>query len=1341
MGTACRITPKIKNTKGELVDSILHEDLSLFFNDKVLKDQVWMTTRSDSFKSAHKDLATDKNGEVTVDSLVGQTEVGELVSNEKAASAMDTLSSGRIFRSNPDGVKSVARMAAEHNERSPIRNKTVATVEISGGTTKMAFAAKTDDSMEKAEALAKGLELNDRLTKWLNDNGIGIEYLTEAEEGAGIDALTDFTTTRRTADGLASIIRIAKGEKGLEALPEEAAHVAVAALMGKDKNVDRALTVLRNNEELVREVLGDNYNRYSERYKEDNEKLIHEAAGHLLRDALIDESGTVIEAYDNAKRYKSLWRRMADAVMDFFKRLKSGDLQRMLYETKISMKPVARKILDDSCYVTPDFSDEIKQMGELFALTDEQKADLDNKVRRMMKDTQSRMRKIPSWVRKNAQKKSGNIANEGFYTVLKDNLQEMSELTKDGKALAAIEAYMRRASEEMTYQLSTFAKRYENAKSDYGKAYILNNINDMCKLYSRIANDLSNMIEDIEGNVSSNGDKESVKKIKQYLNGGVTDDNGNVTQGLHSLIANCRAKINKFKLPLFVEYVSKFIQLDNIYVPKGGEAYGKNSGEKISLAEQMLSCPDVGSIDHWMLGASLSNCFPVQVFQRMLNIFKLKARQEWIGYRKQMQELTLELEKAGYQNQEFMFERDDKGKLTGQFIKKDSKEYVRLDNAQKKYYDAVMEIKHDLDSMLPNNMRHLLNAPKIRKDFIERLEGDESLPNTIKEQLKEDWTITSDDEYNLLKDTTLVDYDGNEIRVVPIRFLSFAKGESMEGMSLDMSNIMTRYAQMCTNYSIMSRLMPMMELGRSIMEEGQSVNKQMMTDKDGNKTKTVAGKTRGEDIGNNTMDRINDLLESELYGFKTENVETNILGAKISMTAISQKLMALTAMSQYMLSPAAAIQNDLTAQLQAALATTGKKYYNKEDLAWAHETFTKNIMNMFGDVGKRVPDTKISLFNELFNVMQKDEFKPFNHKGVKRYKFSDNYCLTSMGEYHANTVLALALAHRTILKDSSGREINLWDALEVVDMATKKRREAKKLRSKGLTIEADVIEDEIKKHKEWSGSQNKYLVLKDGVTKQDGTEFVMDSDDGTTDLETFTRKSMHVSHMLNGIYNSEDAAKWQRYIGGQLLGMYRKWIAAAWYRRMNGLNYSLDENEWTEGYYRTAFRVLFVRGRSFFDKNFAATIKGQDLTELEKSNLRTAGFEMGAWLTLILMTAILKPDKKKKHSFAYNQMYYFTARSLSEIGSMTPTGVVRESMRIAQNASAVLPTINNLFEFASATINPYSYAMFTDEAIIKNGKYKGMSKWQRAALKLPFLPAVRQWVSFLHPEDAVRFYE
>ena len=159
MGTACRITPKIKNKKGELVDSILHEDLSLFFNDKVLKDQVWMTTRSDSFKSEHKDLATDKNGEVTVDSLVGQTEVGELVSDEKAASAMDTLSSGRIFRSNPDGVKSVARMAAEHNESSPIRNKTVATVEISGGMAKWLLLRRLTRVWRRRKRWLKALSL------------------------------------------------------------------------------------------------------------------------------------------------------------------------------------------------------------------------------------------------------------------------------------------------------------------------------------------------------------------------------------------------------------------------------------------------------------------------------------------------------------------------------------------------------------------------------------------------------------------------------------------------------------------------------------------------------------------------------------------------------------------------------------------------------------------------------------------------------------------------------------------------------------------------------------------------------------------------------------------------------------------------------------------------------------------------------------------------------------------------------------------------------------------------------------------------------------------------------
>lgn len=1341
MAIACRLTPKVKNKSGEMVDSQLHSDLGLFIGDKAFRDQAWAKAHSSQFQASHKELMTDKNGEATVEDLIGKTEIGNLVSPEQAARGLELLNEERTARPDVDGVKRVARMVVEQNERSPMKDKAVAAVEVRDGSARMAFSARTDESAERAESIAKGLELNDRLTKWLNDNGIGVETLTEAEEGAGIDGVTDFTSTRRTAEGLVNVIRIAKGEKGIEALPEEAAHVAVAALMNKDRNVDRAIEVLRKNDGIVKEILGEEYELYNERYKGNKEKLVHEAAGHLLRDELLDESGMRIDKYQEARRYKSLWRRMADAVVEFFKKLAGSDIQRMLHETRMSLKPVARKILDDSCYIKPDFSDEIKSMEGLFALSKEQKDELANKVKRMMADTRSRMRKIPSWVRRNAQIKSGNKSDEGYYSVLKNTIKEMDELSQKGQSLAAIETYMRRAQEELLYQFSSFSKRYDNAKSQYGQAYILNNISDMCKLYARVAKDIDNAIAEMEADIDSESDKASLARIKEYLYGGVDQKTGEAKPGLHSLIASCRSKINKFKLPLFVEFVSKFIPLENIVVPNGGEAYGKKSGETISLLEQMMGNPDVGAIDHWVLGASLSNSFPVQVFQRMLNIFKLKVREEWIDYKKRLQELTLKLGEAGYDNQEFMFERDKDGKLTGNYIKNDSEEYKRLDSAQREYYDAVLEIKHELDRMLPYNMRRLLNAPKIRKDLIERLESDESIPKTIKQQIKEDWSIMSDDEYTLQKDTALVDYDGNEIRVVPLRFLSFAEGEDMQGLSLDVAATLTRYAQMCCNYSIMSRIMPIMELGRNIMSEGKTTEEKTVVDDEGNKRTVVTGKTRGEDTGNNTMDRINDLLESELYGFKSEHIEKTMFGHKVSITAAAQKLMALTAMSQYMLSPAAAIQNDLTAQLQAALATAGKKYYNKEDLTWAHGIFTKNLANMFGDVGKRVPDTKISLFNELFNVMQKDEFNPFNHKGLKRFKSGDLYCLTSMGEYHANTVLALALAHRTILKDASGNEMNLWDALEVVDMATKKRREAKRLRSQGLTIEADALEDEIKKHKEWSGSKNKYLVIKDGVTKLDGTEFTMKGMSGTTDLEVFTRKSMHISHVLNGIYNSEDAAKWQRYIGGQLVGMYRKWIAPAWHRRLNGLNYSLDENEWTEGYYRTAGRILFNRVKAWHDKGFAAMIKGDELTDMERANLRQAGSEMLVWLTLIGLRLLLKPDKKERRSFAYNQLYYFVTRSLSELGSMTPTGAVKETLRMTQNVSATLATVNNLFDGVSAVIDPRSYALFSDDAIIKSGKYKGMSKVERAMLKAPFIPAVRQWVAFSHPEDAVKFYE
>lgn len=1333
----CRITPKVRNKQGEMKDSQLYQDLGLFISDMDVRNQTWNVAHSKEFRDAHSDMETDNNGEVTVEDLIGKTGVGELVSDEQIAAGMNEMNSFRHAEATVQGVRQMTRQAVELNEKSPLSNRVTATVENSEGVSRVRFSPKTEETTAAAENMVKGQNLSEKLTSWLERIGVGVEALTEAEEAAGIDGVTDFTSTRRTASGLAALIRVARGEIGRTALTEEAAHLAVAAAMNKDKNVDRALDLLRKNDDLVKEVLGEEYEQYSERYRGDKEKLAHEAAGHLLRDALVEEDR--ISQMKEAGRYKSLWRRMVDAVLDFFKRFKESDLNRMLHEAQLSTKKTARDILEDRFYVTPDFTDEVKGLGQLFALSEEQKTKLDDMSMRLRRDMAGRMKRIPGWIRRSAYQKSGG-KNEGYYSKLADNKTAMEELSNKGKSLLAIELYLNQASEEFAYQLESFQRRFDKAVKEESRAYIINNIDELCQVNERVAKDISEMIDELEQNVETTEEKESLKRIKSFLFGSIDYENNKANLGLFSLINKCRGKIKGYKMKTFIDYVSKFIDIDNIIVPTGGEAYGRKGGEEIKLSDQIELSPEVGGWDKWTLGASLSNSFPIQSFQRMLNVFKLKVRQEWKEYEKQLRDLTINLEKAGYANQDFMFERDKEGKLTGYYIKSDSAEYAALSQTQKEYYDAVIAIKKDLDSMLPSNMRRTLGAVKIRKDMIEHIESDKSISETIKEKIHDAYNITSDDEYVLSKDPTMIDYNGNEIRVIPIRFLQFAPGEDTQNLSTDIAGTLTRYAQMCCNYSMMSRVMPVMELGRTLMEEGKSQKTKTLVDEEGNKTEEDISKTRGEHNGDNTLDRLNDILESELYGFKMEHVTTKIGDKTVSLTAIGQKLLALTAMSQYMLSPAAAIQNGLTAHIQAALAAAQKKYFNGADLAYGHQVFIQQMPQIFNDLFNRNPASKISLFSELMNVMQKDEFGAFNHKGVKRLSGSDLYCLTTSTEYNANMVIALALAHRTQLKTKEGEDINFWDALEVVDFATKRQREADALRTKGLVVEAEAVEEAIKKHPEWKDSPSKYLMLREGVTKADGTEFTFKSDNSTSDLEKLIRKSMHTSHMLNGIYNSEDAAKWQRYIGGSMLGMYRKWIAPMWYRRINGLNYSLDEEEWSEGYYRTLCRIGFVRAKALFDKSLAQKIKGEKLADWEKANLRNAITEVGAFVVLCAMAALLKMGKKKERSFAYNQLYYFTTRTKSELGSMTPIAAPGEAMRILQSPSAVLPTVNNILGLASALVNPFTWGL-SDDAYVKSGKYKGYTKLERAIMKAPLLPGVKQWVSFVHPEDAVKFYE
>ena len=92
-------------------------------------------------------------------------------------------------------------------------------------------------------------------------------------------------TTARFSEGFIQIIKIAKGEIGEQALPEEFSHLMIEGLKTHPL-VTRLLATI--DDSIARQVLGEQYEQYAREYKNDFSKIAKEVAGRMLADKIIN---------------------------------------------------------------------------------------------------------------------------------------------------------------------------------------------------------------------------------------------------------------------------------------------------------------------------------------------------------------------------------------------------------------------------------------------------------------------------------------------------------------------------------------------------------------------------------------------------------------------------------------------------------------------------------------------------------------------------------------------------------------------------------------------------------------------------------------------------------------------------------------------------------------------------------------------------------------------------------------------------------------------------------------------------------------------------------------------
>lgn len=1348
MAKKCAVIPQVRNNKNEIVSSRLFKDLLTYLNNRQEASRIYLITKSSQFINEwNPKLKLDDNGEPTIGSLLKQTNLKDFVDSQRVLKRLNEEighyhREGRtkLYLNNDDNYRMLVQRAIQFNTQSDFREDYVASVErVADTESSRIFISPFVRPRNKmnsinADNMAYNFNLNNRLRDILAANGIAIGALTELEERRGVAGVTDFSQAKDAATGLIEMIRLANGIKGERALPEEFAHFAIEA-MGNNPLVNRLVNNLANNN-LVGEILGEDYATYDTLYRGDQAKLAKEAAGKLLAKHLLQH-----EAIPSAP-YKNLLQRLIEAVKNFFKNLSASSIQKAMLSADSDFAKVAGDILTGQ--LDEAISVNNIATSEAFYSTKE-RIDRDKKLLQGIIDNELKRLKI--YERRNP--------NSQFSTNQRLLIDRLEMELMDNSEIEGVYMFLDNALEELRKVSGRLeVLRNTPATNLNERAGVLRDIRNYIYSYKRITDGVREALREEE--------KEKDNRYGQRVR--VVLDN------VSTMLNDLQVDYNTVAMPLFVDFIKPFVG-DNLVVP-----FGKYKGKTITAEELIqVADKDISFFDRWLDSMADSSDYMLKIMDQAVKKSKETARLKTIDVQKELQAATIKLEQAGVKNTEWMFERDSKGNLSGNYISEinhalfrermrtmfkslndkygknpigedadrynkerlawfesnmetvdgvrqpkrsiyESMEFRKLNKAQRDYYNTVMDIKAKLDALLPDKYTKLNNAIKIRKDLVERVKSSDSVKSGAKqiwESIKDEFIKRTDD-VEFGDKATVKDFENREVQMLPIYFTKLKEGESNNDLSTDIVGTMTAYAAMANDFDEMNKIIDVLEVGRDILRERQ------VTQISGGKPLVEKFKAVGRKVeskltlrGDKTrfMERLNDFFEMQVYGRYMKD-EGTFGKSNVDKGKVANFINRLTSMNNLALNILSGISNVATGKVMMRIESLSGEFFNERDTLVADKNYGKELPAFLAQLGDRVKTNKLALWNELFNVMQEYEQDTrevnFDRKTwfSRMFGTSALFFLNNAGEHWMQTRTSLALANAYKMKAPNGKEVSLWEAMEVVPIDSSNKKLGAKLQ------------------------------VKKGYTKADGSEFTKD------DIIKFSRKSAAINQRMHGIYNKADRSAVQRLAIGRMGIMFRKWIKPSLNRRFKSATYNYDLDAWTEGYYLTTGRFMNALFQDLRKAQFDIASKWGELTNTEKANIKRALTETAHFLTVMAALGLIEWSDDRDRPWLVKMVEYQLRRLYTELGALTPTTeMLGEGLRILKSPAAGVNTIEKTLNLIDL-LNPMNYEVFNGEdAILKSGPYKDKSKAQQSLLKSPLAPMYNTVLRGIYIEDQIPFFK
>lgn len=1356
MGQACTIIPKVKSKKsGEIVESKLFKDLLSFtsYNREDTVGTYLMTKSNDFIQEIGPKVTMDENDEPTLRSLLKVMDLDKIISDSKVLETLNRkighykkgTTEPMLVEDNSENYKDLAKQAIDFNSTSDYNDEYVALVTRStdkdtNSMLGIEVVKRTAENADKANKMEVNELLNNRLMQILEEHGVKVGTLTELEERLGVNGVTDFNVAKRAADGLVEMIRLAAGVKGKQALPEEFAHWVLEAL-GEHPLVARLLNMI-DSHNMASEIIGEEYERYYDEYDGDIDRLNREAAGKLLAKHLLQ--GETIPS----KPYKNLLQRLIQAIKNFLSKFSTSSIERAKLDADKQFGYLAQQILNGNMDDAIDI-DKIRAKDSLFALTEKQ-VEMDKKALKTAINTELKKLKLYSTKYPGS---DYNINQEIFIEKLEHDLAANNEIE-------GIYSYVEEALKQLNLvqdRLKIMASTPMNLNE---KAQTLREIRNYYFSYSNVLDTIRKAMLNDQKN-----DSDRYARVKDVL------------KELDHLMENVYSNYQDVAMPLFVSFIKPFFG-ESITVP-----FGKYKGKVLKVEELVkVADRDISFFDRWLDSMADSSDYMLKLFDQAVKKSKENARLDTIEVQKQIEAATIKLEQAGYKNAEWMFEVDDEGNKTGNYIseinqglfkKKVAEMYKRLEKKYGKNPTGENAIKfiQERDAWYNENTEIINDefgmGTRIPKRSIYENKFFTGLSDTDPRKVYYNTIMGIKEKLDLMLPTNYT----HLLNTIKIRKDLIERVKASDGVRSGASeiweSIKDQFIRRCDDTDFGSKAAIKDFEGREVqtlpiyytkMKDGESAN-DISTDV---ASTMVAYAAMANEF--HQMNKIIDCLElgrdlmrersiAETSGDKPLTEKFKILGRKLEskLTKSGDETRFMQRLNDF-------FEMQVYHRYMADEGTFGNSRIDKAKTVnflgriTSLNSLALNVLAGISNVATGSVMMRIeSLAGEYFtegNTLRAD----------KNYAAAMPAFMAEIGKRVKTSKLALWDELFDVLQDYDeekrdsnfsrksrfGRMCNSstlfftnncgehWmqnrTSLALADAYKMKGPEGK-IVSLWDAMEVVYIDEKNK-------ALGAKLQLKKGYTKADGSAFTRD------DLIAFSRKSAAINQRMHGIYNQADKNAIQKTSIGRLGIMFRKWIKPSLNRRFKSVTYNFDMQEWTEGYYNTTGRFLLQMAKDLKEGKFAIAANWKNLDKTEKANIRRAATEVGHFLLLALILGLIDWPDDKDRPWLVAMAEYQARRLYTELGSMIPgKPMVNEGLKIIKSPAAAVNTFEDMLNIVGI-LNPWNYELVGGEdAILQSGRFKGENRATKLLYESPLIPMNRTIYRAINPDDAMAFFK